>query len=263
MIRAAQLLKQVQSMPPALTQLDAKSKPCRFNAPTPTPTATAWRLAGLAVLLAAAALSGCAPAAIVANVFTAGSAIKAKYTLPEGKRVLVLVDDPNRVLMRPRLRDVIAAQVDFQLKQQIDGIKLVPISDVAALEAKLGDRFKSASLVSIGRVLDAPIVIYVAMDEAKLNESYGVYQPEAHASVTVINSTQQTRLFPHPGALHDEPMKVAGYPVAVSLGHWSVDQTEPGTSDVAMRALANRIGLRVAELFYDHAADTGKDLDKH
>lgn len=212
-------------------------------------------------LLVAAAVSACSPFAVVGNVFTAGSAVPAKYTLPQGKTVLVLVDDPQNVLGNPRLTQSIAAQTNFQLKQHFDKIKLVSVRDLASLQTKLGNRYSSTPMVTIARDLGADVLIHVEVETVTLRYAYTVYRPTASVRVKVIDATTLKRLFPSPGPVRDQAIAQPGYPLLVHLPSQTVNQSQPGAVQAMTRSLAKRIGVKVAELFYDHAKDT--DFTQH
>lgn len=216
---------------------------------------TASLLAGVLILPIILSLGGCAAVGFVMYVFTADTAIKAKYHLPEKARVLVMVDDPQTLLGANKMMHVAAAQADYLLVKNDAVLKKNMIDDsrLAVLAGRLGTEYASTSVTRIGKTLRADIVIYARVMSARLNYTASVYQPTAQVRVQVIDVDHNARLFPSPGPLAGGDFNYSpGYLMKIKMPRTSKNTTRYEANKIVMRNLSKRIGSDLARLFYDH-----------
>ncbi len=203
----------------------------------------------VALLLAAAAMTGCQLFAVAAVAFP--PKIKPIYELQD-RPTLVMVEDPNERLGDPALIGVIADQIDYQfagnkvIKQIISPTKLHDLMESA------GDSFASMPLDRIGRELGAKQVVNVVVESASLHASQGYFQPEMVVRVKVID-VDKGRLFPPAEAIDDTAdVSKLGYPVHDNLRYQMMSESGRSDGGAAMHRLSERIGDATAQLFFEH-----------
>lgn len=236
---------------------------------TPRCTRQPGFIARVALLtLAALTAAGCEGPGFLAYVITGPGKVKARYTL-EHRPTLVIVDDPNRALGDPNYPTVVGANVGFQLKhnQALPESLVVSQDRLLSLAARMGDDYATTPIDRIGARLDADQVIYILVRSMNMQLAPGYYKPTAVVEVKVIDTPTGKRLFPKPGTYPNPQQTPPGH---TPPGHTPPGHTPPGqilsvemkrqaldpgrrhAESMLARRLAERIGLEVAQLFYDH-----------
>ena len=208
------------------------------------------RAAGLLVAILAplsAALGGCAAFAHFWALVSPPKKVKAKFTPPKGKKVLVFVDDFRQPISHETMKKELTARLNKELKDNKVARETVPYDRLADLA---GDpTFNRTRITNIGKRLGADLVIYVEIHKLTLKESPDspLWQGSLHVGVKVVDC-ERGKLWPK-----DRPEK--GY---------SVDYTEPHVSEdlsttygiVVTKRLAARVARRIVRLFHDHTEPT-------
>lgn len=199
------------------------------------------------------ALAGCEGPGFVAYVLKGPDKVKALYTLTKDK-TLVIVDDPSRVMGDPNLPAVIGANVGFHLDQNNvlhDG-QVVPPDLLSGLAARMGDDYFATPIDQIGAKLQADQVIHVLVRSVNMRVSADYYRPSAVVEVKVVDVHGGGRLFPKASDATLWQARPPGIMLNVQLPHQTVDSGRRDTGTLVARQLAERIGLKVAQLFYNH-----------
>ncbi len=205
-------------------------------------------LTALAVGVGAGAMQGC-------NIVGAGyfllkgpPTVPAQFQLPEGKSVVVFVDDRANRLGRADLRSKIAEAAEQALLNQRRAPDV--IDGRAAIIAARGERFgEPMSMVEIGKAVEADLVIWVGIDEFTLSADGTTFVPSSSVRVRVIDVAEGGRLWPT-----SEDTR-AGHPVSLSMPQQQ--GTAPSTRTEMLMAqdqLASWTGIGVAQLFFKHEA---------
>lgn len=195
---------------------------------------------------------GCAGFGFLADV-AGGDQVKAAYTL-QPRPTLVLVDDPTEALGDDALRDVIAQEAGHRLVAQGLVPSVVPVVRIQQLRSRKGDVFREIPMDALGRELGAQQVVMVTVQGASLQLAMGVARPSASIDVRVIDATTGARLFPDPGPLYDPLDPPPGAVLTIRDERTDLDPARPDQLQQMARDLAQRVGLEVARLFYDHRA---------
>ena len=207
--------------------------------------------------LAALTAAGCEGPGFLTYVITGPGKVKARYTLGH-RPTLVIVDDPNRALGDPNYATVVGANVGFQLKHNhaLPEPLVVSQDRLLSLAARMGDDYATTPIDRIGARLDADQVVYILVRSVNMRIAPGYYQPAAMVEVKVIDTPTGKRLFPKPGTYpsprQTPPVQTPpGQTLSVEMKRQALDPGRHAESILARR-LAERIGLEVAQLFYDH-----------
>lgn len=213
-------------------------------------------LAAATLLLACCAwgLTACQPVTFVLNAFE-DDRIPARFTLDNGP-VLVLVDDPQHHLGDPSLPDLVAAAAGQTIQANISKTSVVPVDKLAALRREKGSDFDAMAVTAVGQALGATQVVYVLVESGGITGDPGLYRPQATVRVNVLDVASGRRLFPavdpdNPMAASQGPDK-RGHAMNISLNYTQSEQSPIGETAVLMRALANEMGVQVAQLFFKH-----------
>lgn len=204
------------------------------------------------LLLLCLICAGCEAPGFIAYVVGGPPKMKARFTLEE-QSTLVIVDDPSNMLGDPNNATVIAANVGFHLKENDVLLPelVVPQDHLTVLAANMGDRYLATPIDQIGRRLKADQVIHVQIREVSLQSANTYYEPSAEVEVKIIDTQTGKRLFPIsedkvPG------ISVPGETLMIEMKRQTLDETRRNAIQMMARDLAERIGLEVAGLFYDH-----------
>ncbi len=211
-------------------------------------TATCW------LLLLCLTCAGCEAPGFIAYVLGGPPKTKKRFTL-EQRSTLVIVDDPQNLLGDLNNPTVIGANVGFHLMENdvLLPEQIVSQDHLTVLATQMGKRFMATPIDQIGKRLKADQVIHVQVRSVVLQNDNTNYQPTAEVEVKVIDSLTGERLFPIdenaiPG------MASPGESLLIEMERQPLDETRRHAIQMLMRSLAERIGLEVAGLFYDHVA---------
>lgn len=203
-------------------------------------------------------LAGCAGPGFIGYVIAGPPKVKAKYTL-EPVATLVIVDDPQELLGNPNYPAVVGANVGFHLAQNevLTTEQLIPQDHLSTLAAQLGDRYPGTPIDRIGSRLDAKQVIHVLVRSANMQADNTYYQPLATVEVKVVDTATGERLFPKPADQPTNRATAPGYSLDIQMKSQTLDTTRRSALPMLARSLSERIGLEVAQVFYEHVpADT-------
>lgn len=225
---------------------------------TPSPVATAVLTAVLAAALGVA-LGGCNIAGPVAYFLSGPPMLEAEYVI-EPRPTVVFVDDRANVITAngTALRLVIAEKVSEELMTReilLPEMVISPRDALALVRAK--DRYSEPlPMDAIGRMVGAEQIIYIEMYRFAATPDGATPRPTAACQVRVLDVLSQVRLFP--GDETQMPARV------VEADARAVDperlRSESSRLEV-FRELSDRLGLKVARLFYKHdPSDFGQRL---
>lgn len=208
-----------------------------------------WPAAAL-LLTAALASAGCEGFAFLAAL--GGETVPAMYELQD-RPTLIMVEDPHNALGDASLNRLIASHADHHLRDhEVLSEPAVPQGELAALAERLGDAYARTPIDEVGQALEAEQVIHVLIDSVSLQAAPGVYRPTVTAEVRVIDAVESRRLFPASRRVEDPDSRPPGHPIRTQLTY-RTDETEARALEVSLkRALAERLGEDVAQVFYKH-----------
>jgi hypothetical protein len=208
---------------------------------------TPGKALGLMLLLAGClSLCGCLSLfGWTVAAFAPPQTVKAKYKLPKGKKVLVLVDDIRDLERFQVVRQPLTRSLNRELTKARVAAETVPFDRVLDLACRQ-PHFHQMEVKEVGRRLGADIVLYVRVDGFSLRDHEVVTLWHGRLGVTVlVIDVAKGLLWPQdrPGglALPDIELKEVDNP--------SEQYGQTVTEDLC-RAAADRI----AKLFYDHRA---------
>lgn len=107
----------------------------------------------------------------------------------------------------------------------------------------------------LGRLAGVEQVIFVEVESASLyHETRQVQKPQASVTVKVIDVVERERMFPPAPKLHDSSHTPPGHLVLIKLRYDGTDDSGGrGTEAVLRQQLAEEVGKKVAQVFYDHS----------
>lgn len=197
----------------------------------------------IALLASAALLQGCNYVAAGYLLVHGPEKTPAAHTLEKDRTTVVFVDDRANVLARRSLRTQIAKVAQDTLLKE--GVLTNVIDTSAAMQAALRESSgEPLDITTLGRQVQADVVIYVTMDTFVLSTDGQTFSPEARCHVKVIDAKLAKRVFPLD--------KKEGHPVEVRLKLASGTVPKTGTEQInALNELADRTGLQIARVFFD------------
>lgn len=212
---------------------------------------TSLLLAGLG-LLAIFSVS-CAPVSYLVATFLPPPEIKAVYELPKGKRILVFTDDLGHPLAYPPLKRILAEKIDKQFLDQKLVAETISYDKLLDLQAR-NSEFDRLSVDQVGTKLGAELVLFVQIDEFRLQETPGapIWQGMFTVRVRVVDPASG-RLWPKDGS--------AGYTLTVQTP-MSQNANEAYGAELA-EDLAGRMADKIAKLFYTHRGPPVGSDDKY
>lgn len=172
--------------------------------------------------------------------------VPAQYELPEGKSVVIFVDDRGNRLGRSDLRLSIAEAAEQALLTRRRAPDV--IDGRAAIMAARGERFgEPMSMVEIGEAVEADLVVWVGVDQFTLSPDGTSFIPAATVRVRVIDVASGERLWPT-----GEDSRT-GYRLSLSMPQQQ-GTTPSNRSEMLMAQdqLAAWTGLGVGQLFFKH-----------
>jgi hypothetical protein len=208
-------------------------------------SASATRILGLLIALAALAVAGCNIIVPAAYIIEGPPSNDAQYTLPD-RKVVVFVDDRKNLLSRTQLRTVIGDKVASDLLAQELVPEAIASRDALAVARRDESAGKPISTSEIGEKVGAEVVIYVRVISFNLAEPGGNPLPNAMARVRVIDATNRQRLFPTD--VEDPGVEVTSDMREVSMDLYN---STSGRRSVEEQ-LATNLGDRIGKLFYKH-----------
>jgi len=194
---------------------------------------------------ASLAVAGCNIFAPAYFIVAGPGNVDREYELDKNARTVVFVDDPSSRIATRRIRVAIgeAAQDEIVRQRLLDDGNVIDAR--AALAATSRDRDDAPlSIAEIGRAVEADTVIYVLVTGFDATPVSADSRAFAELRVKVIDCATAERLWP----LDNE----AGYPLRVTLpiDAGVIGATSRSEALQAQRALAERTGLAVSQLFH-------------
>jgi hypothetical protein len=178
--------------------------------------------------------------------FEPPSEVAARFALPEGKKVLVFVDDFRRPVTYAPFKRKLTEQINKRLLDSKVAASLVPYEKFEHL-AHAERKFNQMSIPNVARRLKADLVVYVEIHKLQFREhgSNSLWRGRAHVEVKVVDSTRGL-LWPK-----DRP---AGHRVEYVDPRPS-EGTSPTHWEVVASRIAAALGREIAQLFYRHTGD--------
>ncbi|HOF18142.1 MAG TPA: hypothetical protein PK082_04470 [Phycisphaerae bacterium] len=215
------------------------------------------RKAFLAATLTAAALSagGCAAFAWFVAQFAPPQKVKAQFTPPSGKKILVFVDDPYFKVDYEPLKAELANRINQRLVANKVAAATIPYDRFVDLLAATPD-FNRLRVSEVGSRLGADLVLYVQIDQFSLRDDPAnpLWHGRLRTSVRLVRSdapqSEDLRLWPLD--------RKEGYPVPEQTVPESAN-TSPTYGAELARLLADGMADRIAKLFYEHTVPVGSE----
>ena len=196
------------------------------------------------LLLTAMIATGCGPTiGWMVNAFAPPKKIEAVYEPPEGKTILVFVDDMKNPVSYEPVKAQLTESLNAMLEENKVAAATVPYRKLLELMSASRD-FNRMAVGEVGQKLGADMVLYVIVEEFSLkeNEMTPLWQGKLATTVRIVD-TAEGRLWPD-----DRP---EGYPVRPVETSPRADSS-PRYGEVLSKVLAAKMADRIAKLLYDH-----------
>lgn len=202
----------------------------------------------IAALSASVTLLGsCNIVAPVAYAIQGPPTIDEVYKLDKDRTTVIFIDDRMNRSPRRSLRIAAAEAAEQHLMQEGALPENRVITTRAAMRVASQEQFgEPKTIAELGRSVGADVVIYVTLDTWTLSPDGVTFAPGVQARVKVIDAANDTRLWPAEGA---------GHPLTAALPPQVQGMPTGSDRDEANVAVASLLGLRLAQLFYEHARD--------
>jgi hypothetical protein len=169
----------------------------------------------------------------------------------EGNRTTVIfIDDRDSRLPKRSLRSDIARIAEQTLLDKGIVAEGNIIAASSAMRAAAGESDDSPlAIVDIGREVGAEVIVYAKVVAFTLSRDGVSMSPAANLDVRIIDTVSNSRLWPESDA---------GYPLTIILPatQGQVFGMSLAERSAAERQLAQTIGLRIAQLFYETSRDS-------
>lgn len=169
----------------------------------------------------------------------------AQYKLAKDRPTVVFVDDLANVLPRRTFRTQIAKTVQEALLKE--GVLTNVIDSASAMQVAVREPAgEPMDVTTLGRAVQAEVVIYITIDSFALSPDGQSFSPASKVHVKVMDVPAAQRLWP-------DKDKKDGQPMDSLLRNTQGTIPRSGTEQLnALSALADRTGLLIAQMFYDH-----------
>jgi hypothetical protein len=186
---------------------------------------------------------GCALVSWATAVTSPPNSIPPKYQIPKGAKVLVLVDDPQRLAVGTAVRQEITRKTNEHLLEHEVAADVVA-QKIIMQTASVTPGWSQMRAVEIGRMFEADYVIQVDIQEFQLKEDpVGPIWKGRLAATVRVYSCQEGRVWPM-----DRP---DGFPVTPATTKTNEDFS-PDYGERLSVHLARVTADRIAKLFYAH-----------
>jgi len=215
------------------------------HARTRRTTRSTARIALVAGVLALGgiALAGCNIVAPIFFVVHGPGKISKVHELDRDRPTVVFIDDRANRVPRRALRTTIARSAEQHLldKRVLRNV----IASTSATQAVSLDRYgEPMPIDEIGRAVNAEVVIYATVDAFTLSADSQTVTPSAQLRVKVIDAVTGARIFPPEREGLAVTIRIPQRPGFAPSTRAEASQLED--------ELAARVGLGLAQLFYDH-----------
>jgi hypothetical protein len=198
---------------------------------------------GALALSSLAFVSGCNIVAAAGVLVSGPPKVPAQTTLNEERPTVLLIDDLNTRMPRSSLRDRIGRSAEEVILDQgvIDRGKLISSASIRRVVA--GDTNEArTSIVDAGRTVGAEVVVHVSIDGWTMTATPGEVSPMAVVSVKVLDTLKNDRQW---------PLGEGSFTTRVELPVRADRAIGSSAERRAVEdALADRIGVTIAKLFY-------------
>lgn len=172
--------------------------------------------------------------------------VPALFELDKTKKIVILIDDRKPVVNSRVNRVRIGTTAERALLDNAKLEHVISCQDLLAVaEREKGS--KPMGLVELGEAVGADILICAKMNSFSLSPDGQTYQPSAIVTIKVMDITGKTRLWPKEP--QDEYVLSVSSPQKQGTPPKSLSEVE-----AAYTALADRAGLAIAQIFYQHEA---------
>lgn len=189
-------------------------------------------------------LAGCNIGVPVMYAITGPPKIPALYEIDGSRPTVILIDDPRSRVPRRELRLLIGQTADETLlkAKAIENGKLIG-SRSALSAATSSAASQTLSIVDVGRRVGAEVVIYAEVTDWRFALGPEGVAPSVALSVSIFDTLANQRLWPEEGG----QVMVTSLPAEAGF--------KSGDRPVLERALAKEAGLRLGQMFFEHAKD--------
>jgi hypothetical protein len=209
----------------------------------------ALRCAGAIVTLGCAVGgAGCNYVGAAAYLIEGPPKVDAAYKLDDQLKTVVFVDDRTNAVPRRSLRLSIGESAEQEMIAKAGLRADMVIPSQSTLRATAAERLgEPLSVVDIGRMVGADVVIYASVKRFTLSGDGVSYSPIGEANVKVFDVANNRRVFPPTGE---------GYPVTVVMPT-RASELPQGTAErsAAEDQFARVFGVQIARTFYTHERD--------
>ena len=189
-------------------------------------------------------LGGCGPViGWTVNVFRPPKKVEALYRPPEGKKILVFVDDLWGPVGYEQIKGKLTERLNEQLMEHGVAQRTVPYRLILRLKAATPE-FDGLAVSQVGQRLGADLVLYVHIDRFSLkdNEVSPLWHGRMEVTVRMVD-VETGRLWPKD--------RQAGYAVKPIENPTESHPSSTYEIDLA-ESLAKQTADRIARLLYDH-----------
>jgi len=218
------------------------------------------RLPWIALLLAFGPI-GCGPViGWFVNAFAPPKKIKAVYTPPKDKKIMVFVDDLLNPISYEPIKGELTDQLNRQLVEHRLAAQTVPYEDLLDLIAVTPD-FNTLSIGEVGQKLGADIVLYVQIDWFSLREAEGspLWKGRMEATVWMVDVEMAMRGESRCRIWPDD--RSTGYRLEPLEMPAEANSSESYGRTLA-KTMAHRMAEKIARLFYDHEISAYEALEQ-
>ena len=210
-------------------------------------------IAGVGLALAAGAIAIATGCNIVGPAFLlihGPDKIPQQYELDKERPVVIFLDDREFNIPRWPTRERVSAAAERAL---LDSKAVARVLDSRAASAIVSGepRGDLMPISEVGRKMGAEVVIYVVPESFSMTTDGQSFSPSSRLRVKVLDAIADKRLWPE---------EREGYALTVTAStRQGTSPTDSATVREAENEFADLVGLRIAELFYSHEAETAAD----
>jgi hypothetical protein len=212
-----------------------------------------FRLLSLVTAGLLTVLPGCAVLSYLVTEFAPPQKVEAVYELPEGKRVLVFVDDygnPDGSIVARDIKRRLTRELNHELEKHDIAESTVPYTDLVAVQSSTAD-FRSLHTEQVGQKVGAEIVVYVHIDRFGLRDpdSGRLWHGRLDCSLKVLDVKQGMagrggRLWPQDADLYQNKALQVDIPAE--------SETSGTHGEVLTKQLIETMADRIGKVFRDH-----------
>ncbi len=195
-------------------------------------------------LSACVAVGGCALPAWIAAQFAPPEKVEPEFEPPADKRMLVFVDDMIRPVTYPAIKAELTGQINQRLLAHDIAADTVSYDELANLIAASPD-FNALPVATVGRKLDADLVLYVQIDEFALRDEQApedLWRGRLRTTVRMVD-VEQGRLWPK-NRSDGHLMPLVETPTST--------EDSPSMADELTKRLAATMAEDITRLFREH-----------